>query len=144
MGELWCASMWGRPRRLCVIPGKGPRPRAGRPASPAAKPCPRTIPLTPWSCAASTSRLQVNGRRLHFMEVSLVLGFNLTLFPFFQPTVFQCTAVTAVCQVSRPWSAATVHILSCFPSFFFLPLHLSHFFHLFSNISTMKKAAKFP
>lgn len=43
-----------------LIPGKGPRPRAGRAVFPAAKPCRPTIPPTPWSSAESTSRLQVN------------------------------------------------------------------------------------
>lgn len=44
----------------CVIPGKGPRPRAGRAVFPAAKQCRPTIPLIPWSSAESTSRPQVN------------------------------------------------------------------------------------
>lgn len=44
----------------CLLPGKGPRPRAGRAVFPAAKPCRPTIPPTPWSSAESTSRLQVN------------------------------------------------------------------------------------
>lgn len=45
--------------RWSAIPGKGPRLKAGRAVSPAAKPCHPTIPLILWSSAESTSRLQV-------------------------------------------------------------------------------------
>lgn len=44
----------------CVIPGKGPKPRAGRAVFPAAKQCRPTIRPIPWSSAESTSRPQVN------------------------------------------------------------------------------------